>query len=254
MKTALSIAGSDPTGGAGFQADLKVFQSLGVYGLSAPTALTAQNTTGITRILPVENGFFKEQLDYLLADIRPDAYKTGMLYSVDAVTIVAEMHERHGLLNLVIDPVTVSSTGAPLVQEGTLSAIRQTLFPLATVITPNIYEAELLCGIKIEGVSEMQEAARALHAMGPKTVVVTGGHLAGCTVDIFFDGKDVTRFERAKLDGEYHGTGCAFSAALTAGLSVGISPAEAASRAKEFVYEAIKNAIAPGKGLRLLGL
>ncbi len=150
MKKALTIAGSDPTGGAGIQADLKTFHACGVYGLSVVSALTAQNTTGVSSSDPVRHDFIKKQIDTLISDIRPDAVKTGMLYSIDAILAVAESVQGYELENLIIDPVTVSSSGAVLIEDGGLDVLKDKLFPLARVITPNIYEATALTGVRIE--------------------------------------------------------------------------------------------------------
>lgn len=254
MKTALTIAGSDPTGGAGLQADLKVFRAFGVHGLSIPAALTAQNTTGVSSILPVEEEFFLLQLDVLLNDITPDAMKTGMLYRVGVVESITGRIEERALRNLVVDPVTVSSTGASLVEEGTLDAIREMLFPLARVITPNIYEASVLTGMNIEDERDMEDAAKRLREMGPEVVVITGGHLEKVTLDLYFDGTDVHTVESSKIAGEYHGTGCAFSAAIAASLALGHAPLESVRRAKEFVTEAIRKAYHPGRGMGILNI
>mgnify|MGYP001569028352 FL=1 len=254
MKSALTIAGSDPTGGAGLQADIKVFRAFGVHGLSVASVLTAQNTEGVTSILPVDKNFFAEQLNILLNDITPDAVKTGMLYSRQLVGAVAETIRRYSLKNLVIDPVTVSSSGVSLVEDGTLDAIREQLFPLAKVITPNIYEASVLTGISIENVTDMEEAAKELKKMGTENVVITGGHLEGEALDLYYDGFSFFRLESAKREGEYHGTGCAFSAAIAAMLALGYTSFESTKKAKEFINEAIRNAYHLGKGMGLLNL
>ncbi len=253
MKTALTIAGSDPTGGAGLQADLKVFRSLGVHGLSVVSAVTAQNTEGVDFISPVDRESLEKQLRVLLSDIRPDASKAGMLYSVWAVEIIARMFMESSPANLVVDPVTVSSAGTSLVGEGTLDAIREKLFPLSRVITPNIYEASVLTGIMIENRDGMEEAAKALKDTGPEGVVITGGHLDDIALDLYYDG-EFHAVEGEKIKGEYHGTGCAFSAAITGLLALGHSPLESVRQAKEFVNHAIKKAYHPGKGMGLLNL
>jgi hydroxymethylpyrimidine/phosphomethylpyrimidine kinase len=253
MKTALTIAGSDPTGGAGLQADLKVFRSFGVHGLSVVSAITAQNTQGVDSVFPVEKASFEKQTHILLSDIRPDALKLGMLYSSYIVEVISGIVTEYSLTNLVIDPVTVSSSGMSLVEDGTLDLMREKLFPLSKVITPNIYEASLLTGIMIEDRKDMEEAARALEEMGPEVVVITGGHLEEIALDLYFDG-DFNAVEGEKIRGEYHGTGCAFSAAVTALLALGHSPLEAVRRSKEFISEAIKRASHPGSGMGLLNL
>lgn len=254
MKSALTVAGADPTGGAGLQVDLKVFAAMGVYGLSIPAVLTAQNTKGVGRIAPVEKDFFLVQLDLLLSDIKPDALKTGMLYSEWAVEAVAERIRNFSLRNLVVDPVTVSSTGVSLVEDGLLDKIRERLFPLSSVITPNIYEASVLTGMNIEDGKDMEGAARKLKDMGPRAVVITGGHLEKSTLDLFYDGDDFHRLEGPKIKGEYHGTGCAFSAAITAFLAVGNDAFESVRRAKEIVTTAIRKAYHPGSGMGLLNI
>jgi hydroxymethylpyrimidine/phosphomethylpyrimidine kinase len=251
MKTALTIAGSDPTGGAGLQADLKVFKSFGVHGLSVISAVTAQNSEGVDSISPVNSNIFERQLHVLLSDIKPDALKTGMLYSNQSVEIFSGIIREFSLVNLVIDPVTVSSSGKMLVQDGTLDLIREKLFPFSRVITPNIYEASVLTGISIENKNNMEDAARVLKKMGPEVVVITGGHLDEIALDLYYDSEFHT-LESSKIRGEYHGTGCAFSAAVTALLALGHIPLEAVRRAKEFVNIAIKKAYHPGRGMGFL--
>lgn len=254
MKIALSIAGSDPTGGAGFQADLKVFKSLGVYGVSIPSVLTAQNTAGVSDIFEIPVSFFSAELDALLQDIRPDALKTGMLYSPDIIGIAAQKIKEHSLQNLVIDPVTVSSTGISLVTNGSLDALKQYLFPLAKVITPNIYEASVFTGINIDNEKDMKDAAVKLGDFGPEAVIVTGGHLKHAAIDVLWDGKEFLTLESERAEGEYHGTGCAFSSVITACLALGYDVREAAVKAKEFVGKAMKSAVIIGKGMKVLNL
>jgi hydroxymethylpyrimidine/phosphomethylpyrimidine kinase len=252
MKSALTIAGSDPTGGAGLQADLKVFTALGVHGLSIPAVLTSQSTSRVEQILPVDRDFFLSQMDLLLGDINPDALKTGMLYSGWAVEAVAKAVRDYSLKNVVVDPVTVSSSGASLVENGTLDKLRDILFPLSKVITPNIYEASVLAGMNIEDEKDMKEAARILRDFGPEVVVITGGHLEGSTLDLCFDGVDFHAMAGPRIRGEYHGTGCAFSAAIAAYLAIGYNPIESVGKAKVFVTAAIKKAYHLGKGMPLL--
>jgi hydroxymethylpyrimidine/phosphomethylpyrimidine kinase len=254
MKRALTIAGSDPTGGAGLQADLRVFHRLGVYGLSVVAALTAQNTTGVEATQAVESVFVERQLTALLNDIRPDALKTGMLHSREIILAVVRAIKGFDLDNLVIDPVTVSSSGKTLLDPGGLQALKDELLPLARVITPNIYEAVALTGHKIGGESDMKETAMRLWELGAEAVIVTGGHLKGETVDVMYDGRTFHYLRGKKLPGEYHGTGCAFSAALTAHLARGLTPISAAEKAKEFMNEAISKAHSLGKGMKILNV
>jgi hydroxymethylpyrimidine/phosphomethylpyrimidine kinase len=254
MLIALTIAGSDPTGGAGLQADLKTFKSMGVYGLSIPSALTVQNTSGVLNIYELPSDLFASQLNVLLRDIHPDALKTGMLYSTETIKIAAEKIKQYSLENLVVDPVTVSSTGVSLIKEGALGAMKHYLFPLARVITPNIYEASLFTGINIQDKEDMKKAAARLREFGPETVMITGGHLQGRALDLLFDGEDFLLLENKKLEGDYHGTGCVFSSAVTASLALGADVKEAAVKAKEVVWKAMKSAVSIGKGMKILNI
>lgn len=252
MKSCLTIAGSDPTGGAGLQADIRVFSRIGVHGLSVTTALTAQNTSGVDAILGIEGSFIDSQLSSLLNDIRPDALKTGMIYSRDAVNVIAKMIKGFDLDNLVIDPVTTSSSGRTLMEEGALDALKNELFPLATVITPNIYEASALSGVNVEDEATMEKAAIVLKETGPEAIIITGGHLEKETLDLIYYGGKFYKLRSKKSPGEFHGTGCAFSAAIAAYLAKGSSIIHAAERAKAFVHEAIAKAHSVGKGMKLL--
>lgn len=254
MKTALTIAGSDPTGGAGLQADLRVFRAFGVHGLSIPSALTAQSTSGVEGILGVEREFFIKQIEVLLSDIKPHSLKTGMLYSSWLIDIIAEAIKEYSLENLVIDPVTVSSSGTSLVEDGALDRIRDILFPAARVITPNIYEACVLTGINIEDKKDMELAAIELKKMGPEAIVITGGHLEKVALDLYYDGLAFTSLESPRINGEYHGTGCAFSAAITASLALGHSTLDSVRTAKEYVTESIRKAYHIGGGMGILNL
>lgn len=252
MKSVLTVAGSDPTGGAGLQSDLRVARAFGVHGLSVPTALTAQNTLGVFGVFPVESSFFLLQIESLLKDVRPDAVKAGMLYSVETVDFLSQAIRDYALENIVTDPVTVSSSGASLARDGALDRIKDVLFPLSMVVTPNIYEAAVLTGLFIEDESDMERAARELKKMGPQAVVITGGHLDRVTIDVFFDGKEMHRIETEKIPGEYHGTGCAFSTAIASSLALGHTPVESVRKAKDFVTEAVRKAYYIGKGMGIL--
>ncbi len=251
MHVVLTVAGSDPTGGAGLQADLKVLRTFGVCGVSVVSAITAQNTMGVEAIFPVERIAFERQLRVLLADMRPVSVKVGMLYSAWTADILAHILHEHRIGNIVVDPVTVSSSGTSLVDDGVLDMIRTHMFPISRVITPNIYEAAVLTGLAIENTADMKEAARALKSMGPEVVVITGGHLEGRATDLFFDGT-FHAIEGEKLRGEFHGTGCAFSSSVAALLANGYAPLDAVRKAKSFVTDAMKKAYYPGKGMALL--
>ncbi|MFO0751845.1 MAG: bifunctional hydroxymethylpyrimidine kinase/phosphomethylpyrimidine kinase [Thermodesulfovibrionales bacterium] len=259
-ETALTIAGSDPTGGAGLQMDLRVFHHFGVYGLSAVAALTAQNTFKVGAVTGVAGRFLEEQLDTLLNDIRPGALKTGMLYSSGAVRAVVKAVKGFALRNLVIDPVAVSSTGTPLMEEGALEVLREELLPLARVITPNVPEACALSGIPAGSEEDIEKVAVRLKELGPDVVIITGGHSgrkvspapAAGTIELVYDGHAFLRIPGKRTPGEFHGTGCAFSAAVTALLAKGVPVADAAVAAKDFVQEAIGRASPFGRGMRLL--
>lgn len=252
MKTALTIAGSDPTGGAGVQADLKVFRHFGVYGLSAVSALTAQNTVGVAAVEAVSAAFLEAQLTTLFNDLRPDALKTGMLFSRASVAVVIKMIKAYDLQNVVVDTVIRSSSGASLMAEDALALYKSELLSLAAVITPNIGEAAALTGMPVTSEKEMEAAARELKRLGPEVVVVTGGHLDNEALDVVYDGAAVHRLRAKKIQGEYHGTGCAFSAAVTALLAKGTPALDAVGTAKEFMHAALSNASTLGRGMRLL--
>ncbi len=254
VRTALTIAGSDPSGGAGLQADLMTFRAMGVYGLGIPSVLTAQNTSGVQHIHELPAGFVSEQIEVLVRDIRPDAVKTGMLYTAAAVQAVAERIREFSLENLVVDPVTVSSTGVLLMEDGVLEAVRRYLFPLSMVITPNMYEASVLTGIDIKDEKDLQETAVRLRESGPRAVIITGGHMKGRAVDLLFDGEGFLSLGNEMLAGEYHGTGCVFSSSLTACLALGLDIKEAFARAKDFTFNAMKSALAVGRGMKVLDL
>lgn len=251
-KLILTIAGSDPTGGAGLQMDLKVFKAFGLHGMAVPSALTVQSTEGVVAVKEVPEAVFRRQLEHLLDDMTPHAVKTGMLYTAHAVQAVADSLKKHKLRNLVVDPVAVSSSGRSLEAEGALDAIKEKLFPLARVITPNLYEAALYTGESMETDDSVEDAARKLKDMGPAAVIITGGHLEGKTEDLFFDGIEFQRIIGEDFPGEYHGTGCAYSSALASGLVLGDAPLEAARRAKNFISGAIKRSFKPGRGMNIL--
>ena len=247
---ALTVAGSDSGGGAGIQADLKTFAAFGVYGASAVTAITAQNTLGVRAIHEVPAEVVAAQMDAVLSDIGADAVKTGMLSSKPIVEAVADRLRAHGVSRLVVDPVMVAKSGDRLLRDDAVAALRGLLLPLAEVVTPNAGEAGVLAGIEVAGDDTAREAARRIHALGPRCVIVKGGHLGGSTSDdLVFDGD---RFEvlsgRRIATRHTHGTGCTFSAAIAAGLAAGFSPLEAARAARTFVQGAIEHAEPMGRG------
>lgn len=243
LKRALTIAGSDSGGGAGIQADLKTFAALGVFGASAITALTAQNTMSVLGIFPVSPEFVALQIDAVVTDIGADAVKTGMLSNSDIIETVAGKIREHGLGPLVVDPVMVAKSGDALLEPEARDALVQKLLPLAAVVTPNLPEAEVLCGFSITDLEGMKKAARAIHEKGPKTVVVKGGHLLGTdfSTDLFFDGKEFEELTERRIDTRNtHGTGCTFASAIAARLALGDSTREAVRAAKRYVTRVLK--------------
>ena len=246
---ALTIAGSDSGAGAGIQADLKTFSALGVYGSTVITAITAQNTLGVTAVHEIPTEIIAAQLDAVMSDIGAQAAKTGMLSSAEIIQTVAEGVRRHGLEKLVVDPVMVAKSGDRLLREDAVEALRQILLPLALVVTPNAPEAEVLAGREIASEADMVEAARAIHALGPRYVVVKGGHLSGDAVDILFDGRSVERFALPRVPTRHtHGTGCTFSAAIAAYLARGEDVPAAVWQAKQYLYQALRHAYPIGAG------
>ena len=244
--SALTIAGSDSGGGAGIQADLKTFAAFGVYGLSAITAITAQNTLGIRSTFDLSADLVAAQIDAVIEDIGVGAAKTGMLANSAIVATVAK-RVQYWNLRLVVDPVMIATSGHTLLQAEARSTFCAQLLPFAEVITPNLDEAAAITGRPVSTIIEMREAARAIHAMGPRHVVVKGGHLTAAPIDVYFDGSVVLELPASRIATRHtHGTGCAFSAAITALLVRGASPREAVIGAKEYIIGAIQ--FAPGIG------
>jgi hydroxymethylpyrimidine/phosphomethylpyrimidine kinase len=251
LPRALTIAGSDSGGGAGIQADLKTFFALGCHGMSALTALTAQNTVGVTAIHNVPADFVSAQIDAVATDIGVDAAKTGMLATREIVEAVADGIRSHAISPLVVDPVFVSKSRDELLDPDAVDALKTRLLPLAALVTPNLYEAAgLLEGDEISSMAEMHDAARALHSLGSRAVLVKGGHLPGDrAIDVFYNGREIVEIEGVRYDtDDTHGTGCALSAAITARLAHGDDLLEAVRFGKEFVSGAIERGLRIGKG------
>ena len=249
MRTALTIAGSDSGGGAGLQADLKTFAAHGVYGLTAITAVTAQNTEQVAAVLPLPPDLVAAQIDVVVADFGAAATKIGMLATAAIVEAVAAAIERHGLANVVLDTVMIAKGGAALLEDDAIAVMRSRLFPLASVITPNIPEAARLTGQRIATVADMRNAARALVAAGARAAVVKGGHLDGPAIDVFDDGRTVVELDAARVPGRHtHGTGCTFSSAIAARLALGSDLRAAVEAAKTYVTRAIAQAPQLGHG------
>jgi len=247
MRTALTIAGSDSGGGAGIQADLKTFAAFGVYGLTAITAITAQNTRGVTAVHALDPALVVAQIDAVWSDLAPSATKIGMLANTPIIEAVADALTRLGAPLVVLDPVMVAKGGDHLLERSAINALRTKLVPLATVVTPNVPEAEVLTGMTITSIEDQREAAARLVGLGARVAVVKGGHLTGRAVDVWHDGSRVIELDAERIDTPHtHGTGCTFSSAVAACLALGSSPEDAARRAKTYVTGAIRNA--PGLG------
>tara|TARA_B100000809_G_scaffold138457_1_gene136040 strand:+ start:3437 stop:4264 length:828 start_codon:yes stop_codon:yes gene_type:complete len=247
----LTIAGSDSGSGAGIQADLKTFAAHGVHGTSAITAVTAQNTLGVTAVQEVDLDVIAAQIDAVVEDMYPVAVKTGMLSSPEIVRLVAAKANEYGWQTLVVDPVMVASSGARLLRDEAVETYRTELLPLATVTTPNLLEATELTGIEIASSGDAREAAKAISVLGVKYVVVKGGHMevAGESRDLLYDGRDFVEFGLPWIDTtSTHGTGCTFASAITAQLALGGDIESAFRSAKKFVWEAMNAAYPVGQG------
>jgi hydroxymethylpyrimidine/phosphomethylpyrimidine kinase len=245
----MTIAGSDSGGGAGIQADLKTFQALGVYGTCALTAITAQNTVGVRAVHEIPIQTISAQIDAVVDDIGVDAAKTGMLSSAEIIGTVAERIRYWRLDRLVVDPVMVAKSGDRLLREDAVQALIRELLPLAMVVTPNLPEAEVLIGRSLETDAEIRQAARDIRDLGPRAVVVKGGHRQGDATDLLFDGHAFHAFSSERFDTpNTHGTGCTFSAAIAAQLALGSDLVDAVSFAKRYISEAIRRSTPLGHG------
>jgi hydroxymethylpyrimidine/phosphomethylpyrimidine kinase len=248
-KKAMTIAGSDAGGGAGIQADLKTFAAHGVYGTSVLTAVTAQNTLEVLAIAEVPEEVIVLEIDGVMSDIGADAAKSGMLSSPSIIETVADRVEAWGITNFVVDPVMVAKSGDRLLHQDAVASLRGKLLPLALIVTPNIPEAEVLAEMTIDSEQAMREAASRIHAEGASIVVIKGGHSEGAPSDLVFDGAEFTLLPGERIDTRNtHGTGCTFSAAITANLALGLEPLAAIERAKTYITEALRNSYPIGEG------
>ncbi len=249
IRKALTIAGSDSGGGAGIQADLKTFAALGVYGTSAITAITAQNTVGVAQVLALSPKLVGAQIDAVIDDIGAHALKTGMLANAAIIEAVAKKIQQHRLKNLVVDPVMVATSGDLLIKKNAVATLRSRLIPLAAVVTPNIQETEELTGMELRTPEHITEAARRIVEMGAKSVVIKGGHLKGPAVDLFYDGKTFSMLLAPRIRTKStHGTGCTFSAAIAAYLAKGETIERALALAKKYITAAIRTGFTVGAG------
>jgi hydroxymethylpyrimidine/phosphomethylpyrimidine kinase len=261
MKTALTIAGSDSGGGAGIQADLKTFAAFGVYGTSAITAVTAQNTVGIATVAPLSADLVTAQIETIAGDIQIHATKIGMLATAAIVEAVAAAIEELELPMVVLDPVLISSSGERLLDADGVQALCHELLPLARVVTPNIPEAEALSGRRIRSLGDARDAARRLQDMGARAVVITGGHAPGTAeyapsadvIDLLVEERTIHEFRTSRIESRHtHGTGCTFASAVAAGLALGFALTDAARDAQEYVAGAIRNGLEIGHGHMVL--
>lgn len=254
VRAVLTIAGSDPSGGAGIQADLKTFAALGVYGTSAVTAITVQNTRGVTDIHSLPPVLVADQIAAIASDITLYATKVGMLATAAIVGATVATITALELPLVVVDPVMFATSGMPLLDQDGVQALRTDLLPLAHVVTPNIREAEVLSGLAIQTVDDVREAAMRIHRLGP-AVIVTGGHLPGRdVVDVLFDGRRVTEWRTPRIETIHtHGSGCTFASAVAAHLALGANLVDATARAQAYVAGAIRHAITLGHGCGPLG-
>ena len=249
MKKVLSIAGSDCSGGAGIQADLKTFSAHGVFGMSVIVSVVAENTSRVIDIQDITPDMIEKQIDAVFEDIEVDAVKIGMLSTPECMKAVAKKLLQYKPQNVVIDPVMYAKNGCPLMNPTAVSTLIDTVIPLADVLTPNIPEAEKIADMQISTVSDMEAAARKIYAMGCKAIVVKGGHHIGNAVDVLFDGENFYHFETSRIDTKNtHGTGCTFSSAIASQLAKGKSVPLAVESAKAYVTMAIEHSLAIGKG------
>ena len=249
MKKALTIAGSDSCGGAGIQADIKTMTMNGVYAMSAVTALTAQNTTGVTDIMEASPRFLEKELDAVFEDIFPDAVKIGMVSSEGLIKVIGERLRHYGAENVVVDPVMVATSGSRLIAEEAVETLKEELLPLAVLITPNIPEAEILTGRSIENEGSMEEAARAIFERFGCGVLIKGGHKINDANDVLFDGSGMKWFRGRRIDNpNTHGTGCTLSSAIAANLAKGYDLETSVERAKTYISGALEAMMDLGKG------
>ncbi|WP_424244969.1 hydroxymethylpyrimidine/phosphomethylpyrimidine kinase [Elusimicrobium posterum] len=249
MKKILTIAGSDCSGGAGVQADLKTFSAHGLFGMSVIVSVVAENTARVIDIQDITPDMIEKQIDAVFEDIVPDAVKVGMLSGEKCMLAVAEKLKQYKPAHVVIDPVMYAKNGCALMDPHAINTLISAVIPQATVLTPNIPEAERIADIKIENIKDMEEAARQIYKMGCKNVLVKGGHAIGNATDILYDGKTFSYYETERIDTKNtHGTGCTFSSAIASNLALGMNIQDAVKKAKDYITTAIKHALPIGKG------
>lgn len=249
MKNLLTIAGSDSCGGAGIQADIKTFSAHRVYGMSVITAVTAQSTRGVFAVQDIDPTIIQKQIEAVFEDIPVHGIKIGMVSQIETIKTIAKTIQRFPHDNLVVDPVMISKSGFDLLQPEAKAALIEYLLPMATIVTPNLPEAEVISGMKIENLCDMKNAAKIIHEMGPKYVLVKGGHLDGDAVDVLFDGTIYKNYTSKRITTKNtHGTGCTLSSAIAANLGNGQGIHEAVASAKDYITTAIQHSFSIGKG------
>lgn len=249
MKTVLTIAGSDSSGGAGIQADIKTMTANGVYAMSAVTALTAQNTIGVTAISEVSPQFMKQQLDAVFTDIFPDAVKIGMVSSAQLIEVISDVLSHYKANNIVVDPVMVSTSGSALMEESAVETLKRKLIPLASLLTPNIPEAQALTGLVVENEADMRKAAKTIGDTYGCAVLLKGGHSISDANDILYSQWEYHYFKGKRIDNpNTHGTGCTLSSAIASNLAKGYSMVQSIKRAKEYISGALEAMLDLGKG------
>lgn len=249
MKTALTIAGSDSGGGAGIQADLKAFSANGVFGMSVITAITAQNTCEVRAVQQVDSTVIQQQIEAVFDDIRVDAVKIGMLGSPEVAEVVIKTLQVYEVPVVIVDPVMVSKAGHHLLPKEAISTLKEQVLPLATLVTPNVPEAEVLAGMTIETMEDMEKACKEIHTFGAKAVLLKGGHLTGDPNDLLYDGEQFTWFQGRRIHTKNtHGTGCTLASTITANVAKGYSLTEAIQQAKTYMTNAITHSLDIGYG------
>lgn len=250
IKLGLTIAGSDSGGGAGIQADIKTFSAHGVFGMSVITSVTAQNTMGVLGIEDLTSKMVLLQMKAVFEDLFPDAVKIGMVSNEKIIKTIANGLREYKPKNIVLDPVMVSKSGVHLLKEDAINALKSELIPLSLVVTPNLMEAEVLTGIKVDSVKDMRNAAKKIVELGAQSVVVKGGHLIEDAIDVYYDGKDFFEVSSERIPTKNtHGTGCTFSSAIAANLALGYELFDSIKRAKEYITGAIRNSLSIGHGV-----
>lgn len=250
MKNVLTIAGSDSCGGAGIQADIKTFSAHGVYGMSVITAVTAQNTVGVFAVQDVDKEIIREQIKCIYNDIEVSAVKIGMVSKIETIQVIVEELSKYKAKNIVLDPVMISKSGYNLLKSESKEILINKLIPIATIVTPNLLEAEIILGTHINNLDEMINAAKEIYNKGPQNVLIKGGHLESDATDVLYDGNEIYLLNGERIEVKNtHGTGCTLSSAIASNLALGYNVKNSVEKAKEYITIAIKNSFSIGHGV-----